>query len=169
MLSGRGWPCRPGEGPVMPSVPLTLGLAVLDRREGGGCHVGGEGMSPWSGGAVGLALRAVGVWGCPCRPCRRHAGRDVSAPCAGPFGAGPLGGGGGPVGGEGAAVPSTSPTLGLAVLDTRQWAAATLAGRGWPCWPGPHSHSHFVCPPVSPFVALDAQCFPTTLLFETIP
>ena len=33
--AGRGWPFRPGEGPVMPSVPLTLGLAVLDRREGG--------------------------------------------------------------------------------------------------------------------------------------
>jgi len=28
--AGRGWPCRPGEGPVMPSVSLTLGLAVLD-------------------------------------------------------------------------------------------------------------------------------------------
>ena len=32
----RGWPCRPGKGQAMPSVPLTLGFVVLDCWEGGG-------------------------------------------------------------------------------------------------------------------------------------
>ena len=61
--AGRGWPCRLGEGAAMPSVPLTLGLAVPDRTEGGRLprRRGGDVPVVWGSGRPGPAGRG-GVW-----------------------------------------------------------------------------------------------------------
>merc|ERR1712086_1019089 len=99
----------------MPSVPLTLGLAVPDRAEGGRWPRRRGGDGPSGRGGVGHAIRAADV---------------------GPRGA--------DVGGEGMALQAwggaacvvRAADVGLAVLDCWEGATTTPAGREWPCRPG---------------------------------